>query len=235
MLELFPARKTPKGDSNPRKLPRVGVSIATALLDRRYDIDAWAKIIGKYFFGRGWTRINLMSAEWPDNAAYMVWPFKKRSDGQFDLYDWNPAFWHDRLPRFMDAHNAQGTVVQGDLLELYSMSYRKAVPFDRTRGPYVNNVNGVRFLSRNRAEDDILLTRTLPESQWLKDLTQKFAEALKGYDFVFEPANEFPEKALHELLAAWWREKNPTGVISINRNEETPGQYQNSLHATSLP
>lgn len=226
MLELLPQPK--RETSTLLTWPRRGASIAALLVDPAWDYGQWARILGGYFGGRGLTRINILSADWPTPGG-LLWPFAKRSDGRYDLYSFNPWFM-DRAVAIRDAMHAQGIVVQWTLLELYSWSNRKKGPGipDGNLGPFRHNVNGVLWggaYNGDRKEDDATYA-ALPDA-WLTAFCEWLLPAIGGTGTIIEIGNEMPEKGLHERTAALIRRINPQQQVSVNRQEDTPGQYAN--------
>ncbi len=210
--------------------PRRGASIAALLVDPAWNYKEWATILGGYFGGRGLTRINILSADWPTPGGLM-WPFARRSDGVFDIYSFNPWF-ADRAMKIKDAMHAQGVIVQWTMPELYSWSNRKKGPGvpDGNLGPYRNNVNGVKWggaYNGDRKEDDATL-QALPD-EWLTAFTEWILPLIGGPGTVIELGNEFPEKEFHQRYAALIHRIDPNQEVSWNRNEDTPGQYANMM------
>jgi hypothetical protein len=228
VIELLQAKKPDTGSL--LTWPRRGASIAALLVDQGWDYHEWARILGGYFGGRGLTRINVLSADWPTPGG-LLWPFWKRPDGQFDLYRFNPWF-TDRAVAIRDAMHRQGIVVQWTFLELYSWSNRKKGPGipDGNYGPFRYNVNGVKWggaYNGDRKEDDATLT-ALPDP-WLTAFCEWIVPIIGGPGTVIEIGNEFPEKPLHERMAALIHRINPAQQVSWNRQEDTPGQYPNMM------
>lgn len=204
--------------------PRRGATIAQSLLDPRWDYEAWAALLGSIFAGRGLTQVNILSAEWPDNAPHFERPFVRLPDGRFDLRRRNPKF-YDRLPRYVDAMNRQGVVVQLCFLELYSWSMRKFGVPDQNLSPFRHNVNGVRWGGPSREEDDATLL-SLPDD-FLTELVERVVQTVKGAGVALVPFNEGPEKDVHWKIAAIARRVDPGIRVITNRNDDTPGQYFN--------
>ena len=232
MLELLPAAKKPSASL--LTWPRRGASIAALLVDPAWDFHEWARILGAYFGGRGLTRINILSADWPTPGGLM-WPFAKLANGRYDLYSFNPWFL-DRAVAIKHAMHQQGIVVQWTLLELYSWSNRKkgaGIP-DGNLGPFRNNINGVKWgglYTGDRREDDATLA-ALPDA-WLTEFCRWMLPAIGGPGTVIEIGNEFPEKELHQRMAALIRSIVPGQEVSVNRQEDTPGQYANMKIGTA--
>jgi hypothetical protein len=200
--------------------PRRGATIAQSLLDTRWDYEAWAAMLGSIFAGRGLTQVNILSAEWPDNVPHFERPFVKLADGRFDLRQRNEKF-YDRLPRYVEAMNRQGVVVQLCFLELYSWSRRKfGLPFNQNLSPFRNNVNGVSWGPGDETFD------ILPDA-FVVELVERVVNTVKGAGVAVLPGNEFPEKPVHLKIADIVKRIDPYMRVIVNRNEDTPGQYMN--------
>jgi hypothetical protein len=199
--------------------PRRGATIAQSLLDTRWDYEAWAAMLGGIFGGRGLTQVNILSAEWPDPAPHFERPFVKLPDGKFDLHQANPKF-YDRLPRYVEAMNRHGVVVQLCFLELYSWSQRKTGVPDQNLSFARHNINGVRWGPGDETFD------ILPDA-FVAELVERVVTAVKGAGVCVLPGNEFPEKPVHLKIAAIAKTIDPTIRVVTNRNEDTPGQYMN--------
>lgn len=224
-------RPMPVPSGNLTSWPRRGATIAASLVDTRWDIERWATILGDRFGGRGLTQVNVLSALWPEMAPYMEMPFVRESDGRWNLRKVNPKF-YDRLPRYVETMNRHGVLVQLCFLELYSWSFRKGgLPFDQDATWARNNVNGVRWGGPSREEDDTTLL-SLPDD-FLTELVERVVGTVKGAGVAIVPFNEGPEKKIHESIAAIVKRVDPTMRVVTNRNDDTPGQYQNMRVGTS--
>jgi hypothetical protein len=202
------------------KWPRRGATIAASLLDTRWDIDAWAQMLGDIFGGRGLTLANVLSAPWPEMEPFMEMPFVRASDGRWDIRTPNPTF-YDRLRRYVDTMNRHGVVVQLCFLELYSWSGRKTgLPFDQNLTWARHNVNGVSWGPGDETFD------ILPDD-FAVELVERVVGAVRGSGCVVVPGNEFPEKRVHQDIAAIVKRVDPSMRVATNRNEDTPGQYAN--------
>lgn len=192
--------------------PRCGMSIAGILVSSAADIPETV-----YRFadcGVQLSRVNLLSALWPQTDTL---PYRRRSDGLWDLYDWNPIYF-DRLDDMVYRFNREGIVLQLTNYEEYSFSFRKAGP-QQIGTPWRNNVNGVYW----PADDSTF--QLLPDEwsfRWFEKVKQHVDLTLN----VFEIGNEFHEKALHERVAGRF---SKIDQIQVNRNEDTPGQYANMM------
>ena len=116
-------------------------------------------------------------------------------------------------------------VVQLCFLELYSWSFRKVVPFDQELTWARHNVNGVRWGGPSREKDDATLV-SLPDD-FLVELVERVVSRVKGAGVAVVPFNEGPEKSIHEKIAAIVKRVDPSMQVVTNRNDDTPGMYQN--------
>ena len=193
--------------------PRVGMSIASLIVARDCNIAESIRIFADC--GVQLTRVNLLSALWD---GVNVLPYRQRPNGQWDLTDWNPEYF-DRLSEVRDRANSAGIVVQWTNYELYSWSDRKAGP-QQTNTPWRNNVNGVFW----KADDSTF--GVLPD-QWSRDWFAKVLPYLHADINPLEVGNEFPEKPLHARVRDSVHVTHPEAHITVNRQEDTPGQYAN--------
>lgn len=227
-LLLLDADTTPIIDpATLTRYPRLGCSIASIVLKRTYPIREIARIYADC--GVSFTTVNLLSAEWPSMKPIHVRPFLPVPDGQpWDLYAWNSEH-IERIHECREEMNAHGIVVQWCLYELYSWSRRKAGPDtpDARIGPWKLNVSGVDWVGDlSKAWDSDMLAHVLPD-QWSKDYLTRTVPHLDLAHNLFLVGNEFPEKSVHERVRDHVRSIQPGAKISVNRNEETPGQYVN--------
>lgn len=190
--------------------PLRGMSIAGLLVSSAANIPETVRIFSDC--GVQSTRINLLSALWPQTDTL---PFTRRSDGLWDLYNWNERYF-ERLVDIRERFNSAGIVIQWTNYELYSWSDRKPGP-QQVGTPWRNNVNGVYW----PADDSNF--QLLPD-EWSEVWVTIVQPYLKLERNVFEIGNEFPEKALHERVAKLFPRE---ALIQVNRNEDTPGQYAN--------
>lgn len=159
-------------------------------------------------------------------------PVVRLADGRFDMSRWNDAYFA-RLRRFTEIMNSRGVWPHFTILELYTWSDRKAgLPFvpNVERQPYRNNINGVRWGNPDDRsfgappyEDD---PAQLPDP-WLRSFICKVVTTLQSTTYAVEIGNEMAEKSLHDRIAAAVRVCGYTGDITVNRNEDTPGQIWN--------
>jgi hypothetical protein len=213
------------------KFPALMASYYAAITDPDLDVDAFANFLRDC--GVTGTRTWLLDA-WAIGEREADGTFKRGQydgflpvlrlpDGRFDLDQWNPAYF-TRIRRFVEAMNQRGVFCHLTLLELYSWSDRKAnLPFvpDVNRGMFRNNVNGVRW---GGPDDPTFFS--LPDP-WLKAFIARVVQSLTGLAWLPEVGNEFPEKDLHWRMIDALREAGWTGEITVNRQEDTPGQYWN--------
>lgn len=207
--------------------PRVGCSIAALVVRRDYPIEEVAQIYADC--GVTFTTVNLLSAEWPTMVHKHVRPFlPANSDGVYDLYAWNAEHF-ERLDECREAMNSRGIVVQWCFYELYGWSRRKSgsgIP-DRFLGPWKRNQNGVDWVGDgSKAAEDFTLAKLLPDV-WSKTYLSLVVPHLDLSHNLFLIGNEFPEKGLHERVRDFVRLAHPGAKVSVNRKEETPGQYAN--------
>jgi hypothetical protein len=203
----------PVDDATLRHWPRTGMSIASLIVARACNIAETIRIFADC--GVQLTRVNLLSALWD---GVNVLPYRRRPDGLWDLIDWNPEYF-DRLSEVRDRCNSSGIVVQWTNYELYSWSDRKLGP-QQINTPWRHNVNGVFW-----AEDDSTFD-VLPDA-WSETWLGKVLPYLKADINPLEIGNEFPEKALHERVRDIVKRLQPDAQVTVNRNEDTPGQYAN--------
>jgi hypothetical protein len=203
--------------------PRIGMSIASLIVARACNIAETVKIY--HDCGVQLTRVNLLSALWDNEYGKVdVLPYRQRPDGTWDLTDWNPEYF-DRLSEVRDRCNSAGIVVQWTNYELYSWSDRKQGP-QQTNTPWRHNANGVFW-----AEDDSTFD-VLPD-WWSETWLKTVMPYLRADINPLEIGNEFPEKELHERVRDIVKVIEPTAQITVNRNEDTPGQYANMKIGTN--
>lgn len=215
--------------------PRLGCSIASLVVNRQYPIREVAKAYADC--GVTFTTVNLLSAEWPTLVPYHARPFlPANGHGQYDLYAWNPEH-VERIQECAEEMNARNIVVQWCFYELYSWSIRKAGPGtpDARQGPWQQNVNDVdwvgpyypaKHLTLAKQWDSDMLAEVFPDA-WSKAYLGRIVPSLGLDRNVFLIGNEMPEKSLHERVRDFVRLLQPGAKVSVNRNEETPGQYAN--------
>lgn len=214
---------TPPANVNLTSFPRRGATIAAGLLLPDFDMAGWLAMLGNIFGSRAWTQFNVFSARWP-GLERAVWPWLQRPDGKFDLYAKNPAFWNDKLPRTVELANRYSVLPQFCLVNLYQFSDRKPDTPDKSLDPFRHNVNGVYW----RGDDDFLANE-LQNDPFLLWFCGELGAALRGSSAAIVPFNEGPEKDLHYAIADAIRTKWPDARMVYNRNDDTPGQYQNQL------
>jgi hypothetical protein len=203
---------TPPPDSLLR-WPRVGLSIAPLIVATAHNIPETVKKLVDA--GANLTRINLLSALWPGVDCL---PYLQEANGTWDLLRWNQRYF-DRLAEVRERMNQAGIAIIWTNYELYSWSARKQGP-QQVGTPWRHNVNGVYWKSDDSTFD------VLPDA-WSAAWFQKIVPTLALPHNAFEIGNEFPEKALHERVSDLVRPLQPLTHITINRNEDTPGQYAN--------
>lgn len=209
------------------KYPRLMCSIASLVVKRTYPIREVAKIYSDC--GVTGTTVNLTSAEWPSLKPVHVRPFLPVPEGEpWDLYAWNAEHF-DRIDECREEMNSRGIVVQWCFYELYSWSRRKAGPEtpDAKVGPWKQNVNGVDWVDNYEKEHDSdMLAHVLPDP-WSRAYLDRAVPRLDLSHNLFLVGNEFPEKSLHERTRDVVRAIQSDAKVSVNRNEDTPGQYTN--------
>lgn len=208
-----PIPPTPPSDDLLR-WPRAGMSIAGLVVNSAANI---AETVKRFVdAGVELTRINLLSALW---QGVDVLPYRKRADGQWDLYDWNPQYF-DRLAETRERMNHAGIAIIWTNYELYSWSRRKPGQ-QQFNTPWRHNVNGV-----NWSPEDTTLSQVLPDD-WSQEWFRQVVPWLHLPHNAFEIGNEMPEKSLHERTADAVRAIHAEAHITVNRNENTPGGYVN--------
>jgi len=207
-----------KPEIDPAKLKtwsRLGLSISGLVLNPRHNLDEVVRIYQD--IGVQLTRINLLATSWVNPTNYM--PFTRLADGKWDLYQWDSRYF-DRLSEVKERMNAAGITIIWTNYELYSWSHRKLSAAEQEGTPWRTNINGV-----NWEREDTTLYR-LPDA-WSKAWFEKVVPYLDLNPNVFEIGNEFPEKGVHQRVRDVVRAIQPDALISVNRNEDTPGQYTN--------
>lgn len=209
--------------------PRLGASYYTSLTDPRVDLADFALRLAD--LGCTLTRVWLLDA-WAIGASagtgcydgLLAW--ERQADGRFDLWRVNP-FYLERLRAYVEVMNAAGILPELSGLELYTWSDRKRgllwVP-DAARQPFRSNRQGLVYTG-----DDAFARIGQPtaEDAFLRHFYRQIVDTLSGLTYTVELGNEMPEKPLHERLREAWRIAGYTGTISVNRHEDTPGQYAN--------
>lgn len=216
--------------------PAIGASYYTSLTDPDLDVDFFASELGDW--GVQWTRVWLLDAwalgERREDGTFLEGqydgriPVMRRPDGQFDLDEWNSAYF-DHLRLYTDTLNTHGVWPQFTILELYTWSDRKAdLPFvpDVNKNPYRNNVNQIRW---GGPDDPTFFT--LPD-EWLSAFICKVVTTLDGTSYAFEAANEMPEKGLNFRLgeqaqSCGYGDGTFSDTITVNRQSDQPGGYWN--------
>jgi hypothetical protein len=196
------------------KWPRYGMSISGFVLNPRHQVEEIVKIYQEA--GVTLTRINLLATSWVNPANYM--PFTRVGENLWDLYKWDQRYF-DRLELVRDLMNEAGIVVIWTNYELYSWSKRKDFP-GQDKTPWRNNINGVFW-----EKEDTTLYK-LPDA-WSIAWFEKVVPYLRLNPNVFEVGNEFPEKPLHFRVKNEIKRIQPDALVSVNRQEDTPGQYVN--------
>ena len=196
-----------------RIFPRVGMSIASLIVASKCNIKETVKRFQDA--GVQLTRVNLLTARWPEVD---VFPYRRLPDGRWSLYAWNAQYF-DRLFEVRERMNQAGIAVIWTNRELYSWSHRKPGP-QQFETPWRHNVDGVYW-----DPGDVTLT-VLPDD-WSREWFKKVVPLLGMPHNAIEIGNEMPEKGLHERDADLIRAVQANAHITVNRNEDTPGQYAN--------
>ncbi len=208
--------------------PRRGLSYYTSLTDPRLDLPGFAARLRDA--GADYTRVWLIDA-WAvgqhGTGQYFGYvPWEEASDARFDLWKVSPAYL-DHLRVYVETLNAVGVLPQLSGLELYSWSTRKAgmlwVP-DANLGPFRKNRQGVYYADDSAFER---IAQPSGEDAFLGHFYRRVVETLAGTVYAIELANEMPEKPLHGRLKDLWRTAGYLGSLTVNRQDDTPGQFSN--------
>ena len=206
---------------------RVGASYYTSLTDPRCDPVEFATRLQDA--GCSFTRVWLIDA-WAvgvnGTGQYEGFvPWERETSGVFDLERVSSEYLAQIYP-YVAAMNAHWITPQLSGRALYSWSDRKAgmlwVP-DANLGPFRHNRQGIRYA--DDAAFDVIATGG--KHQFLEQFYTAVVDTLKGLSYTVELGNEMPEKALHYRLRETWRRAGYKGPISVNRQDDTPGQYAN--------
>lgn len=213
------------------RLPALCASYYASPTDPDLDLEAFAAFLDDtgQDCTRGWL-IDAWSIGQRDSTGKFLpgqydgrLPVVRTADGRFDLSTWNEDYWR-HLRRYVDTLNARGVWPHLTFLELYSWSDRKAsLPFvpDPNRGMFRFNVNGVKW---GDPDDDTFFS--LPDS-WLNRFICRVVETLDGTAWAAEVGNEMPEKPMHFRIISQLRACGFRGLVTVNRNEDAPGQPWN--------
>lgn len=211
--ELIPEIIEPVKQGELIKYPRYGLSVAGLVMNRKHDIKATVEKLLEA--GANATRINIFGAVRGEDS---VQPFNKHPDGLWDLYDWNHEY-YERLMETKERMNNAGIVCTWTFLDLYSWSDRKPGP-QQDNTPWRHNKNGVYW------KPDDKTFQVLPDN-WCKEFIARTAPQLRLDTNIWEIGNEMPEKSMHEEMRDLVRRTVPSALIQVNRNDDTPGQYDN--------
>lgn len=221
----IPAPPSPTPSLDP--WPSIGLSYYASLTDPRLDIVGFFARLRDA--GATLTRTWLMDAWAVDQGGPGQYdgfvPFVRDGNGRWDLYTVR-ADYLERLRIYVDLANAHGIVPLLTGLELYTWSQRKAgmlwVP-DQSQLWMQNNRQGIVY----RGDDAFTTLATTGTHGWLRSFYGAVVRTLDGLVYAVELGNEMPEKELHYRLRDLWRAAGYAGPISINRHEDTPGQFSN--------
>ena len=225
-----PTDPVPPDGPVPSRVEGFGVSYYTAMTDPDCDPDAWANRTRDA--GSRHTRLWLCDA-WANGRleagtgmyeGFQPWAWTVNG---FDLARVSGAYL-DRLDRVLTAFHRTGQHVCLSILELYTWSARKDgrlwVP-QRDRQPQRNNIQHVEW---GTPDDDVWLDTELPDdalARVLEAVLQTIGARWRGV--TFEIGNELPEKPLHTRVRDLVRSLGWQGRLQVNRNEDTPSQYDN--------
>ncbi len=200
--------------------PRRGASLYGQFGDPRWDGEAFASTIADcgmrsttWWSWGGWTL---------NDSTLSRMPIHQGPDRKYDLSAWNTSYF-DAAEHRVRFNNGLGMTVYVTLTDLYSWSDRKEnLPGigDLSASPFRNNVNGVFW-----QKDDVLVEKW--PAEWVGEFTTRLVSRLKGLGVVWIIGNEMPEKALHARMRAVIRAADPSALIAVSRNVDSPGQYAN--------
>ncbi len=205
--------------------PRRGASLYGQFGDPRWDGEAFARIIadcgmkqtGWWAWG-GWTL---------NDSTLSRMPFHQLPDRRYDLFAWNESYF-DAAEQRTRYNNGLGLAVEWTLTDLYSWSYRKApLPGigDQSSSPFRANVNGIYW-----EKDDVLVDKW--PAEWVGEFVTRLVTRLKGLGVIWKIGNEMPEKDLHRRIRNIIRAIDPTALVTVSRNVDSPGQYANMAIGT---
>ena len=225
----LPVRPSPPLSGYLTVWPRRGLSYYTSLTDPR--VNPWDFFAQLNEADANMTRTWLIDA-WANGRDKGIgcydgsFPWPKLVDGKFDLEGVNGPYFA-RLREYVEAANDAGVLPVLTGWELYAWSNRKQgmlwVP-SAELGPFRHNVQGVYY-----AGDDAFERIGLPngDDYFLTRFYRQVVNTLTGLHYAVELGNEMPEKPLHERLLDAWRSVGFTGPVLVNRQDDTPGQYDN--------
>ena len=152
-------------------------------------------------------------------------PFKMRSDGAFDLYDWRDDYFA-RLETLLSNANRRGIFPVISLLELYTWSERKQGTPPKELQPFQNNINGLFWSDKH---SDAVWGEIATPGDWVWAFAAKVSPLLNKYKCGIETGNELPEKALHARIYDAFRAAGFKGPIQTNRQEDKPSMLPNMI------
>ena len=232
--EQHPVEPLPPSTADMHRWPKFGASYQQALGNPACDPALLASLLSDA--GCDFTRVWAMDA-WAvgpngDGQYSGFVPWLRDSAGVFDL-DAPDGRYDQRVHDFVRTMNQRGITVQITTLELYSWSERKQgmlwVP-DQHIGPVRHNRQGVQW---GHPDDPTFFS--LPDDTHRAFLA-RLCDAVRGLQVCFEIGNEMPEKEMHEriareLLSHFSSDWAPE--LTVNRNDDTPGQYANMRIGTN--
>jgi len=237
---------TPEPQPQPQPVPahnQLAASFYTAIGDPRLDTEEFSHRLRD--LGCTGTRAWLVSAWAVDFggpgqiAGWMPW---LKVDDRFDLWTVTEAYLA-RLYNFVHDMNVAGITPMLTGWELYSWSDAKAgmlwVP-DPNLGPFRNNIQGIKYgqgrigtfdgVKFANPDDEALIVEIgsdAGEHRFLGHFYAEVVKTLRGLRYSVEVGNEMPEKGLNLRLRNLWQQAGFNGWIQVNRNQDTPGQFDN--------
>jgi hypothetical protein len=210
--------------------PRFGLSYYDSPNDPRIDLPEFFARLADcgVTTTRGW-----MECAWAFDQGgtgqydgYVPWVFDQQTR-RWDLEHVNPH-WLNRLRTYVELANAYNIVPILSGLNLYAFSERKEgmlwVPNMDTLW-FRHNKQGVSY----RNDDDLMyhIGSDVGPHAFMEQWYRQIVDTLDGLVWHPEIGNEMLEKPLHERLLGLWRRAGYTGLVQVNRNQDTPGQYAN--------
>lgn len=225
-LAVVDAVSPPTPDPHKRAYVGIGASYAAAFSHRDVDLEDYFKRL--HGLGIRHTRIALMdtwampTGETGTYNGYLPW--MAEANGSFNLQRFDASYF-DRLKQCHELSFKYNIYTVYTLFNLYIWSSRKEnllwVP-DMNQRPLRNNVNGIRW------EHDDTFDR-LPD--WvLEEFMEKILDELGPDEYGIEAGNEMPEKEMHIKISNFFRANGFHGPLQVNRQEDTPGQYDNMIN-----
>ena len=220
-----------------------GIAYYTALQDPACNLAEWANRTrdgGSQHtrqwlmcaWANGWLEGDTAPGGIPGSLFQGYMPWRLLANGRYDLDATNP-YYLERLDQLLTEFHRTGQHVCLSIWELYSWSARKAnllwVP-NRDLQPQRNNIQGVEW---GWPDDDTWLVTLLGADNEPANVTERLMTDVlatiggRWPEVTLELGNEFPEKGAHRRLRDLLRRLGWQGRIQVNRNEDTPSQYDN--------